>query len=940
MRTARILAIVLLLAAIPVALVYVFRLPLAGWAVRSAMASAGLEAPQARVTALTFDGARLQDVAAGPEGARAFSVAAIEADYHWRRLLSEKKIDALRAGPGEVRLNVDEAGGVSLPGVVAGGGSGEGGALPFDVLSLRDVALIIDGPAGRATGVINADYDIGKGGAADIALAADRFMWNAVALANAQAAATLTLSADGQALFGADFTGDMEIAGASARGVAVTLKGDAVSWRDIATGALDKLAGAARVEFSAPNIELGEAQTASLTSLSQVETVFGGQVHRAALNGALDTTFSDGEISVTIADGAGPLALTTPEGASLSLSAQGSAPLYARNGSRDSGSFSFALASDGVDANGAVDFERNEGAWRLAAPVEIAEFISPALSLDGSRIDIAATSDGQNIEADLAVKSGLRKAAIGRLTIDDAPFNGAFRINADMAAQRATIVSKSDCFAIDRGHGRIAEQDLDIRLAGVTLCNAEGPLVVYTWTGETACTISGELSAREGSLKLGQTYAKGRPPVVRFDAAYHPARNTTAIKADLISGAMVLNDALDLSSVIGRFDFTLDAEDMSASASVDRLRVAQHLADKQALRLFAPVSAAGKGTLKGDKSEFTYTLTTPEGYRLGAGIGVHNMKTARGETVITAENLTFTPAGLQPNRISPALKGIVDAAGGVMDGVVRFEWAPDSVRSSADFEFENISFGGPTRAVTRTKNLNGKVQLTDLLPLTTNGVQTITVAGVDLDALQLERGVMEFSLPGDDTFVLQRGEFPWFGGTIGVYDAKASFTGQAEIPLRAQNIDLKQVLDYVKVEGLSGEGVLSGSLPLVFEDGKARIVQGLLKSEGPGAVRYKGAASELAAQAGENADIAFDFLRDLRYTSLEVTVDGALDGALKFGMRFEGAGDVTIRNGVLKDVPVLYRINLAVENIDLLRKANLANAVKMQIQRELSGQKL
>jgi len=193
-------------------------------------------------------------------------------------------------------------------------------------------------------------------------------------------------------------------------------------------------------------------------------------------------------------------------------------------------------------------------------------------------------------------------------------------------------------------------------------------------------------------------------------------------------------------------------------------------------------------------------------------------------------------------------------------------------------------------------------------------------------------------MPGDDTFVLQRGEFPWFGGTIGVYDATASFTGQAEIPLRAENIDLKQILDYVKVEGLTGDGELTGSLPLIFEDGRARIANGLLKSEGPGFVSYKGVASDQASQAGENVDVAFDFLQNLRYTELEVTVNGALDGALSFGMRFEGVGDLSIRNGLLENVPVIYRINLELENIDLLRKANLASAIKAQIERELNGE--
>ena len=938
MRTARFIAIVLLVAAILAATFYILRFPLAGWAVRTAMAAAGVEQPHARVTALSLGNIRIEDVRAGPQSAPSLELDVVEADFGWFRLLTERAVNDVRVGPGAVRIIIAEDGSVTLPIKNQPSASGSsGGALPFDQLTLREIALTIDAPQGDAAGIVTAEFNAKSGGHAALSASTDLLAWEGVTISGAEAAGDLAMSADGSTQLVASFNGEIDAAGAAARDVSVSVIGEGASWRDALSGSLQQFAGTARLEFASPDIEVRDEQILTLLSATQMETIFGEKLQRAAISGALAAEYGANGATVRIADDSA-LAITTPDGSSLVINRQGAAPIYARNSGRATTSFQFALASDGVNAKGAVDTEREGDKWRLAAPIEIDEFNSPSLALDGSRVDVAAVSTGNDVIADITLKSGLRKAVVGRLTIDDAPFSGAFRINADMAAKRAVVSSVSDCFAIDRGRARIGEQDLDFRLAGITLCNAEGPLAVYTWTGETACTLSGELSARDGSLKLANTYAKGRPPVVRFDASYHPAQNTTSINADISNGAMVLNDALDVAAVIGRVDFTLDADVMRASANLDRLQLTQHISDPEQMLLFSPVTAAGEGELDGDDAVFTYTLTTPEGYRLGVGTGAHNMKTASGETVITIENLTFVPIGLQPNKISPALKGIVDAADGAVHGQLMFGWGPDALTSSANLELDNISFNGPTRAVTRTRNLNGSIQLTDLLPIATNGIQTITVAGVNLDALKLETGVMEFSMPGDDTFVLQRGEFPWFGGTIGVYDAKASFAGQAEIPMRAQSIDLKQVLEYINVEGLSGEGQLSGSLPLVFEEGRASIVNGVLKADGPGVVRYKGAASEQAAAAGENADVAFDLLQDLRYSELEVTVDGALDGALKFGMRFEGVGDVSIRNGVLNDVPVIYRINLAIENVDLLRKANLANAIKRQLERELNGE--
>jgi hypothetical protein len=593
--------------------------------------------------------------------------------------------------------------------------------------------------------------------------------------------------------------------------------------------------------------------------------------------------------------------------------------------------------SDGVDAAGAADIEQNGGVWRIAAPLVVDAFDNGDLSLGGALLDVIATVQGERIGVDAAIKSDIRKATVGRLTITDAPFAGAFRIDADLTAQSATVVSKDDCLAIERLKGRFADQDLDLNLTDVAVCNADAPLAEILWTGETAVMLAGDASAKDGRLRFGETHAAGRPPAIRFDGAYHPARSSTTLSGEISGGAMTLNDALDLSGAAGSFDFTLDADAMRANASLSRLRIAQHLAEAGSVPFFSPVAASGEAALAGDRTRFSYVLTTPEGYRLGAGEGAHDMAAARGETVLSIENAIFHPDGLQPNRLSPLLKGVVDAAVGAMDGSVRFGWSRDGVTSGADFQFKNISFGGPTRAVTRTSGFNGDVQLTALSPLTTAEPQTITVGAVDLDALQLASGVISFEFPGDESVRLVSAEFPWFGGALGVYEATAKFTGEAMIPLRAQNIDLKQILDFVDMEGLSGEGILTGELPIVFEDGKARIEKGMLRSEGPGAIRYRGAAGEQAAAAGGDAKIAFDILRDLRFNSMEVVVNGPLDGRLDFKMKFEGAGDVTVRSQDVKNVPVLYRINLDAALLDLLRQANLSRDFQLQIERAQSG---
>ncbi len=942
MRAARFLAILLALAAILAALVYAFRLPVAGYAVRRAMAGAGLENPAARVTALSFAGARLEEVAAGPSGARDFDIEAVEADFRPGRLWAERKADAIRIGPGEARVTVHDDGHISLAGFETGGGeTSGGGALPFDRLFLQDVTLFVTAPEGEATGAVNAQYDIAQGGAGAVTLEAERLVWSGVTLSDLKGMASVDLSAEGQASLTADLAGNVETADAAARDLSVTLKGEAASWRDAANGALEALQGKARLRVSAPTIEIKNADAQKFLSAGHMQAVFGEEVREAAVAGAVNIDFSQGAVTARLADET-PLELETPDGASLTLTRQGDAPLYMREGANERASFRFALESAGADVSGNADFSRGDGEWRLAAPIEVAEFSSETLSLGGSRLDVSATSRDGAVDAEIALKSGLKHLKVGRLTISDAPFSGVFGVKANMNARRASIVSKNECFAIERVRGQIPQQNLETRLTAVTLCNGGEALAVVNWSDAAIFTLAGELAAKTAMFRMGETRAEGRPPTIRFDASYSPSENTTSVSGTAAQGAMILNDALDMAGVDGRFDFKLDAETLRATASVDRLRIAQHLKKEGDVRLVAPVLAAGEASLEGGEALFAYTLTTPEGYRLGRGEGVHAMLTATGETAFSLGSLVFTPGALQPNRISPALKGIVDAAEGGMDGTVRFAWSPDGVTSGADFQFNEISFAGPTRAVTRTSGLNGSVQLTDLLPLKTEGLQTITVNAVDMDALQLEQGAITFEMPGDNSIHLAQAEFPWFGGTLGVYDARAAFSGEAVIPLRADKTDLAKLLDYVEVEGLSGEGILSGELPILFEEGRARIENGYFQSEGPGVLRYVGKGTDAASERNENADIAFDLLRDFRYQSMRVEISGPLDGDLDFVVDLEGAGEITLKNqAMIKEgkgrIPARYTISLEAPLLALINQARLSQDFMLQYEQMQEG---
>ncbi|MEK7265579.1 MAG: YdbH domain-containing protein, partial [Pseudomonadota bacterium] len=107
----------------------------------------------------------------------------------------------------------------------------------------------------------------------------------------------------------------------------------------------------------------------------------------------------------------------------------------------------------------------------------------------------------------------------------------------------------------------------------------------------------------------------------------------------------------------------------------------------------------------------------------------------------------------------------------------------------------------------------------------------------------------------------------------------------------------------------------------------ARIVNGVLSAKGGGVIRYQNKNAEPAFQSSEQAKLAYDMLREVRFDNLSVIIDGPLDGMLKFKIIFDGKGvlPVSTRGGdqtVLS--PVIFRVNMDVPLLQLVEGAKAA----------------
>ena len=935
MRVARFLLGAILSLAILAAAGYALRAPLAAGAVRTAMGSAGLESPKAKVSALSLDRMVLRDVSAGPEGGEGFSFEEVEVRYDWRTLLAERTVETVHAGQGVVRVLLAPTGAVSIPGVPRNGEAGERDRefdLPFSKLDLADITIIADTPEGEALGEASATFDAAQGGEAALRFETTRAGLGHARLEGAVLVIDVSLDADESVSVVGQLTGDLISQLGAVRDVDFEFDGALQSWRQAASGDFDDINGAARAVINSATVNIGDAPAASAMNAERAELIFGGPVSSVGVTGALELQVADGSMTMGIVGV--PFTARADNGATMSITELSNNPLYRRTANEEAASLAFDVSGARISVSGTVDAERTDTGWFVVTPIRIGDYRSSYLSFeDASAVMRLATREG-GLSADITTTSAVRALSIGRMSVFDAPLETNFLIDADYVAKTATVsLPPERCLELEYARLTIDQQDTEAELRDARLCDENGPLMTVGWAGDMESRFAANLAASNLQYRLGRTTIVGRSPLITVAGRYQPALNLTTAQGDISGGSLILNDLLIFSGSSGDFDFELNRRAMRTSARLATVQVSQNMETP----MVAPVMAAGEVRLSESVASFDYALSTPAGVRLGTGTGNHNVTTARGQSRFAFDQIEFVSDGVQPDVLAPVLKGVIGETVGSATGEANFTWAPDPVglSSAAQFELDDITFGGPTRVVTRTIGVNGQLGFSSLWPVATDGVQTINVSGVDFGALQLEEGEIIFEMPGDETLQIERAEFPWFGGLLGVYNASASLSGgEAVAPLRAENVDLALMLDYVDVDGLSGEGLLSGVLPLVVEDGKASIENGMLQSQGPGALRYQGEAADQASAAGQDAQIAFDILRDLRYSDLGVQINGPLDGRLQFQLKFEGTGEVALIEQKVR-VPVLYRINLDAALLELLNQATLSQDIQLQIQRGL-----
>ncbi len=733
-----------------------------------------------------------------------------------------------------------------------------------------------------------------------------------------------TLAFDGNA---GSTKGNFDLAAASLRAPFLDARGVAVEGRYDA-GFARELTVASEGAFLARSVAPGRALQTRLTSIQGGEgTPIGPLV--AALRQAFAGLERGSEVRARYAlshrEGSGSLKLSGLNATSVSgakLAMQGEAPVIVRwpggvtmagRASLSGGGFPAIDAQLSGDGGVARIAPFSGGGARLALePVRFA-------FADGIALDTVATLDGplgNGRVSGLRVPIALRPGQ----SLPQGCFPVAFRTLA-LAGLRLAPASLSTCLAGN-----------DVRITSPRLGGTLGQSPIQLAAASLRYAIaSGGFTADALAVRLG-----GADRVTRLNIGQLSGTTVRGGAAGQFAGTsgQIGNVPILVSEAGGEWRFVDGVLQLDG-----RLRAADAADDPR----FAPiVSEDFRLNLADNRIVAGGTACNPQTGIKIADIAIrHDLAPGTGEAIIDVPELAFSEA-LQPEQLTPVTLGVIANVRGTVSGRGIIRWTPEGVASSGGFRTQGMDFAAAFGPVT---GLSGEIALSDLLGLESPPSQSVRIAGINPGILVTDGEVRYRLLPGQRVEV-EGGTWPFAGGLLRLEPTVLDLGQDRErrLTFKVEGLDAARFITALEFENIAATGTFDGELPMIFDASGGRIVGGRLTARGGGTLSYVGQVSN--ERLGTWGRIAFDALKAMKYTRLQIELDGALDGDVITRVSFAGVNQAPLAEGRaslpipvkivgLDNIPFIFNITITAKFRQLFEMARSFDDPSVLINRAL-----
>lgn len=520
-----------------------------------------------------------------------------------------------------------------------------------------------------------------------------------------------------------------------------------------------------------------------------------------------------------------------------------------------------------------------------------------------------------------------RRASIDTILRIDGPFGGGFVRGLTVPVRGSTTAAGA--LAVGAGCQPVGFDQL--HLAGFIFDRASIPIC-----GQPIIAQSGgrlRIDASTGPLRLTGHTSEGAPVALSAASIRLTRVGFTATDAEALLGPADRQTRFAIATLDGQFGRDMQGTFAGAAGAIANvpLNIADASADwrfaggllhlKGNLRVSDAAAAARFNTLmtqdvaldlKDNVIRATATLREPTTKVAVADIDIrHDLSSGSGHALIAVTGITFAPKGLQPEKLTSLTLGVIANVVGTVSGNGRIDWTGQGVTSSGTFGTDKVDLAAAFGPVTGIK---GQVHFTDLLGLVSAPNQEATIAEIN-PGVQVANGLVHYQLIGQNRVQINDATWPFAGGTLRLEPTTLDFAAEAErhLTFRIEGLDAAAFVQQLDFPNIAATGTFDGVLPMIFDQAGGRIEAGsIVARKGGGTLAYVGELSN--AQLGTMGKLAFDALKAIRYSSLDISLDGRLDGEMVSRVRFTGVREATPEQSLItrliRNLPFRFNITI------------------------------